>query len=64
MRAAVGVVVSRCLVTAQDRAAIFDRYQQIARAIPTSVRSGRVTTTWIDNDAFAFVLDGQRFRYS
>jgi dipeptidyl-peptidase-4 len=39
------------------------RYRVMSRAIPTSVISGRVTTTWIDADTFEFTRGEQRFRY-
>ena len=64
--AAVVIVSASTGVGAQNRLKTFpayDRYQQMARDLPTASPSGAVAVTWTSDTTFEYSLRGSRYRF-
>jgi len=63
---ATGVALLGHGLIAQDRLRTmpgYARYQKMSREIPSALRSGALSVTWIDARTFEYTRDGKRYRF-
>jgi dipeptidyl-peptidase-4 len=61
-----GTTLLHAGISAQDRLKTmpgYAHYEQMSREIPSAVRSGGLSVTWIDARTFEYSRDGKRYRY-